>query len=115
MFQMDKELKDWLNQNTYGTYNGMEITPVTEMVSYTYVISVLVITFRRSTRYYFKEAEAGKAACAKVLCILCNLICGWWGIPWGPIWTIKETFLNLINDNQTYWGQLAGKPNKEEK
>ncbi len=38
MFKMDEDFRNWLNQNTYGNYNGMEITPVTEMVSYTYVI-----------------------------------------------------------------------------
>lgn len=110
MFTMDKDFKDWLNRNHYGTYNGMKITPETEMVAYTYVISVIVLTYRKSTRYYFKEAEAGKALAAKILCILCNLIVGWWGIPWGPIWTIKETFCNLINKNTVMWGTFAGKP-----
>jgi hypothetical protein len=47
---------------------------------------------------------------AKILCILCNLIVAWWGIPWGPIWTIKETFCNLINSNTVMWGKFAGKP-----
>ena len=110
MFKMDEDFKDWLNWNHYGTYNGMEIKPETEMVAYTYVISIIVLTFRRSTRYYFKEAEKGKALAAKILCILCNLTVGWWGIPWGPIWTIKETFMNLINDNTVYWARFAGKP-----
>ena len=110
MFTMDKDFKDWLNQNHYGNYNGIQIKPETEMVAYTYVISFIVLTYRKSTRYYFKEAEAGKALAAKILCILCNLIVGWWGIPWGPIWTIKETFCNLINSNTVMWGTFAGKP-----
>ncbi len=110
MFAMDKDFKDWLNRNRYGTYKGVKITPETEMVAYTYVFSIIVMTFRRSTRYYFKEAERGKALAAKILCILCNLLVGWWGIPWGPIWTIKETFCNLINSNTVMWGKFAGKP-----
>ncbi|MBQ9983480.1 MAG: hypothetical protein IJP29_02715 [Lachnospiraceae bacterium] len=114
MAKMDPEFKEWLNRNTYGTYQGVEITPDTQLVSYTYVISILVMTFRRSTRYYFKEAEAGKAMVAKILCILCNLICGWWGIPWGPIWTVKETVVNLVNGNKKTWGEIVGKPNEAE-
>lgn len=110
MFSMDENFKGWLNRNKYGNYNGMEIKPETEMVAYTYVISILVMTFRRSTRYYFKEAEREKAFAAKILCILCNLLVGWWGIPWGPIWTIKETFCNVINSNTVPWGKFAGKP-----
>lgn len=110
MFKMDDELNEWLKRNRYGTYNGVEFTPETEMVAYTYVISILVMTFRRSTRYYFKEAEKGKAIIAKILCILCNLTVGWWGIPWGPIWTIKETFCDLFNMHKAPWGQFAGSP-----
>lgn len=45
-----------------------------------------------------------------MMCILCNLTVGWWGIPWGPIWTIKETFMNLINSNTVFWGSFAGRP-----
>lgn len=110
MFSMDKEFESWLNRNRYGDYKGIEIKPESEMVAYTYVISIVVMTFRRSTRYYFKEAESGKALAAKILCILCNLLVGWWGIPWGPIWTIKETFCNLTNSNTVFWGKFAGKP-----
>lgn len=114
MAKMDKEFQDWLNRNQYGNYNGYEITPKTELVSYTYVISIVVMSFRRSTRYYFKEAEKGKAITAKILCILCNLICGWWGIPWGPIWVIKETFCDLANSYTKYWGAIAGKTRENE-
>ena len=114
MAKMDKEFSEWLNQNGYGSYKGIEITPSTQLVSYTYVISALVITYRHNTRYYFLEAEREKAAVAKLLCILCNLILGWWGIPWGPIWTIKETVCNLTNHNTRSWGEFAGKPQGEE-
>ena len=113
MLKMDKEFKDWLNRNSYGNYKGIEITPQTEIVSYTYVISMLVISMRHSTRYYFKEAEKQKAFCAKMLCILCNLIFGWWGIPWGPIWVVKETVCDIGNQYTKYWGEIAGKPEEQ--
>lgn len=103
------DFREWLARNRYGTYNGVEISPTSVLVSYTYVISFIVITYRKSTRYYFLEAEKKEATRAKILCNLCNLICGWWGIPWGPIWTIKETVCNIANSNTCYWGQLAGK------
>lgn len=113
MLKMDQEFKDWLNRNRYGHYKGIEITPQTELVSYTYVISMLVISLRHSTRYYFKEAEKGKAFCAKILCILCNLLCGWWGLPWGPIWVVKETAYNIGNQYIMRWGEIAGKPGND--
>lgn len=113
MAKMDQDFLDWLNTKRYGTYDGVDITPQTELVSYTYVISVIVMTFRRSTRYYFKDVEKGKALTAKLLCILCNLTLGWWGIPWGPIWVIKETFCNLANSNTKKWGEIAGRPQED--
>lgn len=114
MAKMDEGFRTWLNTNRYGTYQGIEITPDTQLVSYTYVISVIVMTFRRSTRYYFMEAEHGQAVAAKLLCILCNLTLGWWGFPWGPIWTVKETVCNLINHETKTWGEIAGPPRTEE-
>lgn len=110
----NKDFRNWLERNTCGNYNGMEITPDTELVSYTYVMSVIVMTFRRQTPYYFLEAEAKEAARAKLLCILCNLTLGWWGIPWGPIWTIKETFCDLANSYKVPWGQFLKTPSKSE-
>lgn len=110
MSKMDKDFHDWLNTRCYGTYDGVDITPQTKLVSYTYVISVFVMTFRRSTRYYFKDVEKGKALGAKLLCILCNLTLGWWGIPWGPIWVIKETFCDLADSHSKMWGEIAGRP-----
>ncbi|MCM1179500.1 MAG: hypothetical protein NC347_04530 [Clostridium sp.] len=102
----NKEFRSWLERNTCGNYKGIEINPETKLVRYTYVISLIVITYRRQTAYYFLEAEAKEAAMAKLLCCLCNLTVGWWGFPWGPIWTVKETFCNLINSNSAKWGQF---------
>lgn len=106
---------EWLIKYKYGNYNGFEITPQTELVSYTYVISIIVMSFRHSTRYYFKEAERGKALMAKLLCILCNLTCGWWGIPWGPVWTVKETACNIGDPRTICWGTIADRFNGFEK
>lgn len=102
----EQDFRTWLSENGCGNYQGIAITPESELVSYTYVISVIVITFRRSTPYYFKEAEKGKAMAMKLLCILCNLLLGWWGIPWGPIYVVKETFCNLINKRTAKWGDF---------
>ena len=105
--QMSSHFREWLSQNGYGTYNGIEITPESEIVAYTYVISIGVMSFKRSTPYYFKDVERDKIITAKILCILCNLLLGWWGIPWGPIWTVKETFCDLTNKYTRTCGEVA--------
>ena len=63
-------------------------------VRYQYCISVLVMTFRRSSGIHFiKGGHSRVGPGAAYTCI--SLVCGWWGIPWGPIWTITTVSTNF--------------------
>jgi hypothetical protein len=65
-----------------------------KLVSYQYAISILVISFRRSSDVYF--IPAGESAVTKGLpWSLISLVAGWWGIPWGPIFTIQSLVTNF--------------------
>ena len=65
-----------------------------KLVFYQYAISILVMSFRRSSDIYF--IRAGESAVSKSLpWTLLSLVGGWWGIPWGPIFTIQSLFTNL--------------------
>ena len=62
-------------------------------VMYQYCISILVMTFKRSSGILFiKGGESGFAKGLGYSAI--SLFCGWWGIPWGPIWTIATIVTN---------------------
>jgi hypothetical protein len=65
-----------------------------KFVTYQYVISLLVITFKRSSDVYFVKADESAAA-KGLLFTLLSLVLGWWGIPWGPIYTIQALIVNL--------------------
>lgn len=108
MFEMDKDFKKWLTENKYGNYNGVEITPTSKLVRYTFVVSLVVITHRSESRYYFEDMEKSKASMAKLFSTLGSLLFGWWGLPWGPIWTIKAVIDNMANSDEIIWGSLAG-------
>ena len=92
-----------IDQN--GKWNGHEIKQNSEAVAYTYVISIVILTFRRSTRFYLTDAEKDKALIALLLCTVCNLTLGWWGLPWGPIYTIKETICNFVKPRKYIVGE----------
>ena len=63
-------------------------------VVFQYCISVLVITFKRGSDVYF--IRPGESTLSKSIPFtLCSLLLGWWGIPWGPIWTISTIAKNL--------------------
>ena len=65
-----------------------------KFVFYTYTVSIIVMTFKRPTDVYF--IRAGENAVLKGLPqTLISLLFGWWGIPWGPIYTIGTLYRNL--------------------
>lgn len=71
-----------------------EIQRGAKLVCYQYCVSILVMTFRRSSDLYF--IPAGQSAVAKGLpWTLLSLVAGWWGIPWGPIFTIQSLVVNF--------------------
>lgn len=78
---------------TLGDIND-EIQRGAKFVSYSYCISIIVMTFKRGSDIYF--IKSGESAVVKGLpYTLLSLIAGWWGIPWGPIYTIGALFTNL--------------------
>jgi hypothetical protein len=65
-----------------------------KFVFYQYAISVLVMSFRRSSDIYFIRAGEGSVSKGLPWTAL-SLVAGWWGIPWGPIFTIQSLVTNL--------------------
>ena len=82
-------------------------------------IAVVVLTFRRSSDIHF--VKPGESRVVKGLgWTALTLLLGWWGIPWGPIWTIGSLWKNLqggedvtaqvMNSLGTSRGAAAGGP-----
>lgn len=63
-------------------------------VMYQYCISILIMTFKRSSNVYFIRHEEN-AVLKGLPFTLLSLVLGWWGIPWGPIYTIQSLWVNL--------------------
>ncbi len=65
-----------------------------KFVMYQYTISIVVMTFKRSSDIYF--IRAGESGTIKGLPFtFISLFLGWWGIPWGPVYTIGSLYNNL--------------------
>ena len=63
-------------------------------VIYQYCISVIFMTFKRGSSIYF--LKPGEGAVGKGLGFSgLTLLLGWWGIPWGPIYTIQSLWKNF--------------------
>ena len=65
-----------------------------KFVVYSYCFSVLIMTFRRNTDVYF--IRPGENAVTKGMqWTLISLLVGWWGFPWGLIYTPMALIQNL--------------------
>jgi hypothetical protein len=63
-------------------------------VLFQYCVSVTLITFKRSSPIYFirsGESPVGKGIGFTLL----TLVAGWWGFPWGPIYSAQSIYRNL--------------------
>jgi hypothetical protein len=72
----------------------LQIARGARFVHFQYCVSVILMTFKRPSDIYF--VRAGESAVGTGLRFtLLSLLAGWWGIPWGPIYTIQSLWVNL--------------------
>ena len=65
-----------------------------KFVIFEYAISLLIVTFKRSSDVYF--IKAGESTFKySILFTLVTIVFGWWGIPWGPIYSIGSILTNV--------------------
>lgn len=65
-----------------------------KFLQFDYTISIVVMTFKRSTDIYFIRHDQSHWKHSWPF-TLCSLVIGWWGIPWGFIYTPMSLFTNL--------------------
>lgn len=65
-----------------------------KLVVFYYCISIVVLTFRRSSPVYLVRAGENPIVKATPWIVL-TALAGWWGIPWGPIYSIQSLATNF--------------------
>lgn len=71
-----------------------EIQQGGKFVMYQYCISILILTFNRSSNIHFISHDENAVVKGLPFTLL-SLVLGWWGIPWGPIYTIQSLWVNF--------------------
>jgi hypothetical protein len=71
-----------------------ELARGAKFVIFYYTISILILTFKNPTNIYFIRAGEGTFG-KSILYTVISLLFGWWGFPWGPIYTIAALVTNL--------------------
>ncbi len=62
-------------------------------VAYTYCFSVLIMTFKRHSGIHFIRPGQSGARAAWGWSAL-TMLAGWWGFPWGPVYSISTLYQN---------------------
>lgn len=89
----------WLIENKHGLrqgtveYDGVAISRKTEVTQYHTAMSCLILSIKVPSRFYIVGHETSKITA--LLLSLCALLIGWWGIPWGPVFTVQSVLSNL--------------------
>lgn len=77
----------------------------TELIAPLYVFSAVYVTARSPGRY--ASVCERHAVIAALPAIAFSLVVGWWGIPWGPIWTLDALVRNVTEGGVLMSSDLA--------
>ncbi|MBX7059033.1 MAG: hypothetical protein K1X75_13285 [Leptospirales bacterium] len=71
-----------------------ELQKGAKFVLYEYAISVIVMSFKNPSKLHFIKAGESRVVPGLIYTLI-SLLFGWWGFPWGPIYTIGSLIVNL--------------------
>jgi len=81
--------------------DGLTATDLQQQVSdggrfvyFAYTISLIIVTFRDVSGVYLIRSGENSAGKSFLFTIVSFLI-GWWGVPWGPKYTMQAIWTNL--------------------
>jgi hypothetical protein len=64
-----------------------------KFIVYGYCVSIIALTFRLTSDPFFIKKEEDPAKYRGPYTLL-SLVMGWWGIPWGPVYTVDMIRIN---------------------
>jgi len=87
------ENKTALKHGGTAKYKDHDINENTKLVRYCWVLSVVTLSMKAPGNWLVSGTT--RSTLFRMLSIIFNLVFGWWGIPWGPIFTIQSLFINV--------------------
>jgi len=74
-------------------WEGEPVDLHTPLTRFQFCTSFVTLTFRQRTGYLVGASV--DVLLANLVATLWSLLLGWWGLPWGPVYTIQTLVLNL--------------------
>jgi hypothetical protein len=82
-----------------------------KFVVFQYCVSVIFMTFKRSSDVYLIR-HGHTALAPRVGFSILTLVFGWWGFPWGPIYSVQALWNNAIGGIDLTPEMLARSPSR---
>ena len=82
------------------------------LVVYHYCVSVILLSFKRNSAIRLIPAGTNRVV-GGLRYSLVSLVLGWWGIPWGPFWTVQTIIGNLRGGTDVTDEILALEPSRQ--
>ena len=114
-----KQFLSWLTEhkNEIGKktllFEGSPILDRTIITQYYLVISLIIVSYKMPSRYFVKDHHI--TPFHSFFFSLMSMCLGWWGIPWGPIYTFQALFKNLTGGKSTSVSALIARLDEQEK
>ena len=100
----------WLHENAdsvrrgSATWKGRTIAPATTLRAYETAVSMLLFSSKFSSSFVVDgEPAMGRV---KLASTAASLLLGWWGFPFGPIYTVMAVQRNLRGGHTVTVGEL---------
>lgn len=109
-FKRNDPFVGWLIENVEAIergvafYRGFPVHRETQFAQYSWALSVFVVSFKLPSRYYVVGHES--TSWAAFLYSALSFALGWWGFPFGPIFTILAIVGNLSGGDRRSVGDL---------
>jgi len=73
---------------------NFELNRGAKFVMFQYSISLIVVSFKQGSNIYFIKSGESTVKYSIGFTLL-SFFLGWWGFPWGPIYTIGALYTNI--------------------
>ena len=93
-------------------YRGVNLSLQSEVTQFYACISLIILTTKIPSRFFFRGSH--KTGLIGTIYSLVTLILGWWGFPFGPIYTVQALYANVRGGDKKPISQLLTEIEREE-
>lgn len=93
-----------LNTRAPVPYQGTPLTLATEVTQFYACVSFLIATIKVPSRYYIRGVH--KTGGIGAIYSVVSLVVGWWGFPFGPVYTVQSLYQNMRGGTKKTVAQL---------